>query len=193
MFYEFSNKICPWLYVFATHSLACFASRWLNTEQLKRHKKVWQSEGASKPITYVYLSGSLMFWTTEQSIEKASLDGNQRDSIVTEDVHWPNGIELDKGNKRIFWLDARHDRVESADYDGNNRKLIFELRDLGPFNGALLPFGMTLIPPFLFFNTQKGVHKLDAITGEVIRSYSINGGRLWGIVAYDYARQPPGI
>ena len=133
-----------------------------------------------------------MFWTdsgNNEKIEKASLNGNQRVAIVTTYLFYPNGIELDKGNKRIFWVDAGYDRVESVDYNGNNRMQLFQL-------SGLHPFGVTLIPPFLFFtdwNTHQEVNKLDATTGEVIGSYNINAGQPMGIVAYDYARQPPGI
>ena len=127
-------------------------------------------------------------WGSHPRIEKASLSGHQRAAIVTTNLYWPNGIELDKGNKRIFWVDARLDRIESVDYNGNNRKQLFQ-------QSGLHPFDLTVIPPFLFFtdwNTHKEVHKMDATTGEVLGSYSINGGRPMGIVAYDYARQPSG-
>lgn len=128
-------------------------------------------------------------WGANPKIERASLSGNQRLAIVTTDLFWPNGIDLDKGNKRIFWVDAGYDRVESVDYDGNSRKLLFEL------NG-LHPFAVSLIPPFLFFtdwSTYKEVHQLDATTGKVLRSSSINGGQPMGIVLYDSSRQPAGI
>ena len=133
-----------------------------------------------------------MFWTdwgTNEKIEKASLNGGQRVAIVTTSLYYPNGIELDKGKKRIFWVDAGYDRVESVDYNGNNRKLLYH------FNG-LHPFGLTLIPPFLFFTdwlTAEDIHQLDATTGNVVRKYSVNGGQPMGIVAYDASRQPAGI
>ena len=133
-----------------------------------------------------------MIWTdvgTYPKIEKASLSGNQRVTVVTAYLDLPNGIELDKGNKRIFWVDAGYDRVETVDYNGNNRKILFQL-------DGLHPYGVVLIAPFLFFTdwkTQLEVHKLEATTGKVLRSYSINGGQPMGIVAYDSARQPSGI
>ena len=139
-----------------------------------------------------FFHNSLMFWTdwgSNAKIERASLSGNQRNAIVTTNLHWPNGIELDKGNKRIFWVDAGNDRVESVDYNGNNRKLLYQL------NG-LHPFGLALIPPFLFFtdwHSAQDIHQLDATTGRVIRKYSVNGGQPMGIVAYDASRQPAGI
>ena len=133
-----------------------------------------------------------MIWTdvgTHPKIEKASLSGNQRVAVVTTYLYLPNGIELDKGSKRIFWVDAIYDRVETVDYSGNTRKILFQL-------DGLHPFGVVLVAPFLFFtdwNTYREAHKLDATTGQLLRSYSINGGRPMGIVAYDSARQPSGI
>lgn len=137
-------------------------------------------------------SDRLMFWTdwgSSPKIERASLSGSQRLAIVTSNIQWPNGIDLDEGNRRIYWVDAKLDKVESVDYNGNNRTVI--LHYIG-----LHPFGVALVPPFLFFTdwtTLKEFHQLDAITGEVLRSYSINGGRPMGIVPYDSTRQPSGI
>ena len=142
------------------------------------------------------LDSGLMIWTdwgANPKIERASLSGSQRLAIVTTNLHWPNGIELDRGSKRIFWVDAHtynaYDKVESVDYNGNNRKLLYQQQNLHPFDVAL-------IPPFLFFTdwvAQKEVHQLDAATGEVLRSYGVNGGQPMGIVPYDSSRQPSGI
>ena len=133
-----------------------------------------------------------MIWTdvgTYPKIEKASLSGNQRVTIVTTYLYLPNGIELDKGNKRVFWVDAGYDSVETIDYNGNNRKTLFQQH-------GLHLFGVALIAPFLFFtnwNMYYDAHKIDATARKVLRSYSISGGTPMGIVAYDRARQPSGI
>ncbi|XP_022803615.1 sushi, von Willebrand factor type A, EGF and pentraxin domain-containing protein 1-like isoform X1 [Stylophora pistillata] len=124
-------------------------------------------------------------WGSTPKIEKASLSGQQRVAIVTKELFYPNGIDLDRGSKRIFWVDAGYDRVESVDYNGNNRKLLFQMY-------GLHPFGVALIPPFLFFTdwvTYREFHMLDATTGKVLRSFNINGGQPMGIVAYDSGRQ----
>lgn len=133
-----------------------------------------------------------MIWSaagTHPKIEKASLSGNQRVTVVTTYLFNPNGIDLDRGNKRIFWVDAGYDTVESINYNGRNRKILYQQH-------GLHPIGVTLIAPLMFFtdwNTKLEVHKLDASTGEVLRSFSINGGIPMGIVAYDSSRQPPGM
>lgn len=137
------------------------------------------------------LDSGLMIWTDwgiNPKIERASLSGSQRHAVVTTNLFWPNGIELDRGSKRIFWVDAGNDRVESVDYNGNNRKLLYQLQYLHPFDVAL-------IPPFLFFTdwvAQKEFHQVDAATGHVLRSFSISGGQPMGIVPYDSSRQPSG-
>ena len=132
-----------------------------------------------------------MFWTDwgpNPKIEGATLSGNRRHAVVTTNLYSPNGLDLDKGNQRIFWVDASLDRVESINYHGHNRKLISQ-------QSGLCPFGIALAPPFLFFTNQftyKGIYQLDALTGEVLRSYDINGGQPRGVVVYDGSRQPSG-
>ena len=133
-----------------------------------------------------------MFWTdrgTKKKIERASLNGDQRVAIVTKSLYYPNGMELDRGNKRIFWVDAGYGTVESVDYNGKNRKMLYRL-------SGSHSFGLTLIPPFLFFTdwyTAEDIYQLDATTGKEIRKYSVSGGKPMGIVAYDASRQPAGI
>jgi len=179
---------------------------WATNEYIEKNQ-IWMRDMTSKyairtiqywPITVMFFLGfflchdSLMFWTDwgiNAKIEKASLSGGQRVAIVTTYLYYPNGIELDRGSKRIFWVDAGYERVESADYNGNNRKLLY-------YPSGLHPFGLALIPPFLFFTNwyaAEDIHQLDATTGNEVRKYSVNGGQPMGIVAYDASRQPAGI
>ena len=133
-----------------------------------------------------------MFWTdwgSAPKIEKATLTGSQRVAIVTSNLQWPNGMELDKGNKRIYWVDGGTDRIESVNYQGNNRILLSKVT-------GFHAFGVAMISPFLFFTdwASGGVlHKLDADTGNHIVSNYKTRGKLMGIVAYDQSRQPPGM
>ena len=127
-------------------------------------------------------------WGSSPKIEKAALTGGQRVAIVTSNIKWPNGIELDRWNKRIYWVDAAVDRIESVDYNGNNRKL---LGPISNFHG----FGVTIIPPFLFFTdwaSNGQIHQVDAMTGYFVVSRVSFTGRPMGIVGYDRSRQPPG-
>lgn len=48
-----------------------------------------------------------MYWTdwgTSPKIERAGMDGSHRQTIVSYDVKWPNGISLDLVKKRVYWV-----------------------------------------------------------------------------------------
>lgn len=47
-------------------------------------------------------------------------------------LFWPNGLTIDYASDRIFWADAKHHQLESADLDGSNRKKVIETGQL-PF------------------------------------------------------------
>ena len=53
------------------------------------------------------------------------MDGTGYTPIITKKVTWPNGLAVDYTTKRIFWADARQDRIEFADYDGGNRYVLY--------------------------------------------------------------------
>lgn len=78
-------------------------------------------------------------------------------------------------------MDAKSDRVESADYDGGNRKLLLQ-------QNWLYPFGVILVSPFLFVtnrNVHKQVVKLDAMSGKIVHTYNTNSEDVLGITAYE--------
>lgn len=68
-----------------------------------------------------------MFWTdwgNVPAIMRAGMDGSLPLAIITTNLRWPNGITVDQANSRIYWVDARLDRIESSLFDGNNRQVI---------------------------------------------------------------------
>lgn len=50
---------------------------------------------------------------------------------MKDNITWPNGVTLDPKQTLVYWIDAFHDTISSVDYNGNNRKLIFEDTSLG--------------------------------------------------------------
>lgn len=50
---------------------------------------------------------------------------------MKDNITWPNGVTLDHTQTLVYWIDAFHDTISSVDYNGNNRKLIFEDTSLG--------------------------------------------------------------
>uniref|UniRef100_A0A671NK63 Sortilin-related receptor n=1 Tax=Sinocyclocheilus anshuiensis TaxID=1608454 RepID=A0A671NK63_9TELE len=71
---------------------------------------------------------SLMFWTDwgdrAAGIYRSWMDGSNIACIVSEAVHWPNGITADES--WLYWTEAYGDRIERADFNGGRRTVIME-------------------------------------------------------------------
>ena len=68
-----------------------------------------------------------MYWTNWKdkaaSIQSAYLSGYDVQSIITTDIQSPNGLTIDFKARKLYWCDARLDKVERCDLDGSNRKV----------------------------------------------------------------------
>lgn len=56
-----------------------------------------------------------MYWTDwgeVPKIERADLDGTERLVMVNTSLGWPNGLALDYQERRIYWGDAKTDKIE---------------------------------------------------------------------------------
>ena len=132
-----------------------------------------------------------MFWTdwgSTPKIERSTLNGTQRITIVTSNIRWPNGIDLDRRNHVVYWADAGTSRVESSGYHGNNRKIIYE-QSQNHF------YGVTFFSPYLYVSEwyKNAIIRLKIDQGNVTpKVYSLSSGILKGLVAFDSSRQPSG-
>jgi sugar lactone lactonase YvrE len=88
------------------------------------------------------------------------MDGKNRITLIKDNLGWPNGITVDKATRRIIWNDANTEVIESADFLGNNRKLLV--------NGVLHPYGLTVAGDFIYWTdwAQKGLQRANKDTGE---------------------------
>lgn len=83
------------------------------------------------------LSLRLMFWTdwgSTPKIESAGMDGSSRRIIANTNLFWPNGLTIDYTTQKVYWVDAKHHVIESANLNGSQRK-------------AIINQGMMNIPP----------------------------------------------
>lgn len=56
-----------------------------------------------------------MYWTDWgeiPKIERAALDGSDRIVLVNTSLGWPNGLALDYAESKIYWGDAKTDKIE---------------------------------------------------------------------------------
>lgn len=66
-------------------------------------------------VTDMYFFSSLMYWTDwgeNPKIECANLDGQERRVLVNTSLGWPNGLALDLQEGKLYWGDAKTDKIE---------------------------------------------------------------------------------
>lgn len=89
-----------------------------------------------------------LFWSDwsekDPKVERSNLDGSERIFVVHNELGWPNGITLDLINQKIYWCDARFDRIEYANMDGTDRRAL--ITDNLPH-----PFGFSLMGAHLYW------------------------------------------
>lgn len=132
-----------------------------------------------------------MFWTDSNSgIKRSTLDGTHRTVLVTS-LRWAKGVDLDRRNKLVFWVDAETYTVESVDYDGNNRRLLYRHGDSAQGNFSF--FGLAFFSSYLFVSDPRtyGVFKVNTSNGTSATVLSLTNPPM-GLVLYDSSRQLPG-
>ncbi|RUS81824.1 hypothetical protein EGW08_010416, partial [Elysia chlorotica] len=95
------------------------------------HRMVLFSENITNPraievdpregVRYLFWSD----WGQNPRIERSSLDGTGRTTLVTQKLSWPNALTVDYPNRRLYFADARMDFVEFCNYDGSGRHQVF--------------------------------------------------------------------
>jgi len=88
-----------------------------------------------------FFSLSWMYWSDwgeVPKIERASLDGSDRLVLVNKTLGWPNGLAIDYADSKLYWADAKTDRIELCNFDGSDRRILISEK---------LPhvFGITLL------------------------------------------------
>ncbi|MEQ2224791.1 Low-density lipoprotein receptor- protein 8, partial [Ilyodon furcidens] len=63
-------------------------------------------------------------WGDQAKIEKAGMNGVDRQILVSDHIEWPNGITLDLSNRRLYWVDSKLHLLSSVDLNGDNRKVL---------------------------------------------------------------------
>lgn len=61
-----------------------------------------------------------LFWSDwnekRPKIERADLDGSDRVVLVKDGLGWPNGIALDLITNKLYWCDAKTDKIEASHF-----------------------------------------------------------------------------
>ena len=72
-----------------------------------------------------------MYWTNwndkQASIQSSYMTGWSVKSIIITDIQTPNGLTIDYKASKLYWADAKLDKIERCSYDGKNRVVSIQL------------------------------------------------------------------
>ncbi|XP_077812642.1 low-density lipoprotein receptor-related protein 1B-like [Macaca mulatta] len=71
-------------------------------------------------------------------IGKARLDGSEKVVLVSMGIAWPNGISIDYEENKLYWCDARTDKIERIDLEtGGHREVVLSGSNVDMFSVAV--------------------------------------------------------
>lgn len=123
-----------------------------------------------------------IYWTNwnshHPSIQRAYFSGYGFESIITTDIIMPNALALDHQTQKLFWGDARLDKIERCHYDGSNRVILSKISPQHPFD-------MAVYGEFIFWTdwVLHAVLRANKYTGDDVLILRKNIRRPMGIVA----------
>uniref|UniRef100_A0A7M4EJS2 Low-density lipoprotein receptor-related protein 1B n=1 Tax=Crocodylus porosus TaxID=8502 RepID=A0A7M4EJS2_CROPO len=134
-----------------------------------------------------------MYWTDWEEdeiddsvgrIEKAWMDGYNRQIFVTSKMLWPNGLTLDYHTNVLYWCDAYYDHIERIFLNGTDRKVVYSGKELNH------PFGLSHHGNYIFWTDYMNgsIFQLDLETRNVTLLRS-ERPPLFGLQIYDPHKQ----
>ncbi|XP_023355035.1 low-density lipoprotein receptor-related protein 2 isoform X2 [Sarcophilus harrisii] len=108
-----------------------------------------------------------IFWTDwyrPAKIMRAWSDGSHSVPIVNTTLGWPNGLALDWGALRLYWVDAFFDKIEHSTFDGLDRRTLERIHQMTH------PFGLTIFENYAYFT--------DWRLGGIVRVRKTDGGEM---------------
>ncbi len=103
-------------------------------------------------------------WGSSPKIEQVNMDGSASTTLVSSGLIWVNSLALDHQNRLLYWCDAKLDKIERVDLQGNNRVLILDLS-----SQQMHPFGLALSGDILYWSdwNNQSVHKYNMTAARI--------------------------
>ncbi|XP_043227529.1 nidogen-like isoform X1 [Amphibalanus amphitrite] len=116
----------------------------------------------------------------EPRIERAALDGSNRQVLLDAELGLPNSLAIDFATDELCWTDAGTKSVECFSLTHRTRRLVAD--------GASYPFGIAITDDNIYWTdwNDKKIHVVNKATGErgkSLRSVLGTSGKLYGLVA----------
>ncbi|CAH0386096.1 unnamed protein product [Bemisia tabaci] len=136
-----------------------------NEELVETKCAVLHNKDLNKPRAIVLNpADAVMYWSDwgfKPLIARSGMDGTDFYEFVTTELHWPNGLTIDHGNRRVYWVDARLGTVETVDFQGRDRRKI--LTDLNDH-----PFAIAVFEDKIYWSgwTNQEIVECNKFTGK---------------------------
>lgn len=91
-----------------------------------------------------------------------------RKTFISVNIHWPNGLAIDRPAGRLYWNDAKLKTIESIHLDGTDRQTV--LKELPH------PYGLVIVGSHIYWTDweTEALHRAEKSNGSdrtVIRSH----------------------
>ncbi len=141
-------------------SIANISAKHFKTETIIRLKQ----EDRPRGIDVDSCEGRIYFtnWNPQApKIQRAWLSGFGLESIVENNIRMPNALTIDSNARKLYWADARLDKIERVDIDTRKRVILTLATPQHPFDLAV--YG-----DFLFYTdwVLHAVIRINKYTGE---------------------------
>lgn len=123
------------------------------------HRSILISQNLTQPQDIVLDPRfAYLFFTDVDKIDRASMDGSQRKTVVASYIYKATGLTLDLVNQRLIWCDSQLDQIVAVNYDGSNRHVILKGASKVP-----APVRLATIENKIYWtdSTRQGILKID--------------------------------
>ena len=100
------------------------------------------------------------------SIARVQMDGKGLVTIIDNNIVSPKGIAVDFFTKRLYWADSHLHRIETASFDGHDRKVLIDRLN---YPHAITIFGDDIFWSDLQLATINKAHKLSGFSKMVLK------------------------
>ncbi|NXN99683.1 EGF factor, partial [Rhinopomastus cyanomelas] len=118
----------------------------------------------------IYFADTVLKW-----IERADLDGSNRQQVINEAIDTPEGLAVDWINRKLYWTDRGKARIERSNVNGVQRKVLIWEDISQPRGIAVHPFAKRLFWTDMGLSPRIDSSSLEGIDRQVIAS----AGLVW--------------
>ncbi|KAK8724240.1 hypothetical protein OTU49_011302, partial [Cherax quadricarinatus] len=155
----------------------------VNPSRTHKVEKIVHLSASDKPRGIVVDSCDLqIYWTNwnseAPSIQRSLVSGLRVESIVTTLIKMPNGLAIDHMAQKLYWGDARLDKIERCNLDGSDRVILLK-------NVPSHPFDLAIYGDYIFWTdwVLHAVVRANKYTSEEVVMLRTGVTRLMGIIA----------